>query len=704
MDLYLHIGTEKTGTTSIQEFLYDNIDKFKEKKIHLSKLIEFPNNRHLAEMFTDYSIIKKDYDIPNKLFTAQDKKIFFDNLKKIFENEIEQTKLFSDKMIITSEHFHSQLKNIDQIKSLKNFLAKFFNKIKIICYFREQSELAISWYSTILKGRDAIEFNDYIKKRVRIDAHYFNFYEFLKKWSDVFGKENIIPIIFDFKEKDNKQLITNFLDKIDPDLKNFINVDINNRVNLSIHPLVWKYVQLLNLAAKEIVGANIQQNPKISFSTNVKDIKQLIINASESLCVYDPYYELKLGIYKEFHDINIKFFYEFFKKKENLFKLPIKQTVLSQQVILENEKKFLINFFSLILRKKESVNDKSLELKKTKPRSTVAPDIRLSNTPVILTISDIYTFYEKNFNTKLKLEIYLLKVSLPDMHCIVSKDMDKLTIGVNFTGRTNLMRLVSIIKICEFTKYFKNALFCLGDGDDGEGGNRLINPNQRKIAFCSNKQNTILIPDHNFILNYFKVLSDLENLPEIKSNLSIFCCGRGGLQENRDRFNFFNFAFENEDILKLYLIKNSVVKNFLKEFNLENFKKFFPRDRNFFRVFKNAPFNGIPLRGMYFFLVQVDVDGVTNSFPGFFHKLYSGRPLLKIRSSLGYRQWYYDRLTPDFHYFDVKSDLSNFREKYYQALEEYKTNKVFPGREFICKMNYDEELKLAADKISFYFK
>ena len=702
MDLFLHIGTEKTGTQTIQKFLYDNIDKFKEKKIHLSKLIQFPNNRHLAEMFADYSIFKKDYDIPNKFFTAQDKKIFFGNLKIFFENEIEQTKLFADKMIITSEHFHSQLKNINQIKSLKNFLAKFFNKIKIICYLREQSELAISWYSTVLKGSEVIEFDNFIKKRVRIDNHYFNYYEFLKKWSEVFGKENIIPIIFDFKEKDNKQLITNFLDKIDPDLKNFINVNSSNRFNLSIHPQLWKYVQLLNLAKKKIGGENIQQNPKIGFSTNVAEIKKLIINISKSLRAYDANYELKIEIYKKFNDINIKFFYEFFKKKENLFKLPIKQTVLSQQKILENEKKILLNFFSLILRKKERVNDKSLELKKTKPRSTVAPDIRLSKTPVILTISDIYTFYEKNFNTKLKLEIYLLKVSLPDLHCIVSKDMDKLTIGVNFTGRTNLMRLVSIIKICEFTKYFKNALFFLGDG--GEGGDRLINLNQRKIAFCSNKKNTILIPDYNFTLKYFEVLSNLENLPEIKSNLSIFCCGSGGLQENRDRFNFFNFAFENEDILKLYLRKTSAVKDFLKKFNVENFKKFFPRDRDFFKISKNTPFNKISLRGMYFFLVQVDVDGETNSFPGFFHKLYSGRPLLKIRSSLGYRQWYYDRLTPDFHYFDVKSDLSNFREKYYQALEQSKTTKVFPGREFICKMNYDEELKLAADKISFYFK
>ena len=106
----------------------------------------------------------------------------------------------------------------------------------------------------------------------------------------------------------------------------------------------------------------------------------------------------------------------------------------------------------------------------------------------------------------------------------------------------------------------------------------------------------------------------------------------------------------------------------------------------------------------YIFFFQIDIDGQSNSWPGFYHKLYSGRPLLKIRSSHAYKQWYYVRLKPDYHYFDVKSDLSNFREKYYQALEEYKTTNVFPGREFISKMNYDEELQLAADKISFYFK
>jgi len=699
MDLFLHIGTEKTGTSSIQQFLVNNIDKLKKKKIHFSKLIDYPNNRHLVEMFIGHSDRNDSYHLRHKFFKDDDKKIFLLNLKSKFEKEIMQESLVSNKMIITSEHFHSLLKDIDQIKSLKKFLNKFFNKIKIICYFREQGKLAISYYSSTLKGGSQLTLKDFIEKRVNINNPYFNYYEFLKKWSDVFGKENIMPSIFEFEQSDDEILIADFLKKIDSKLIISEFKKKNLKINIAIHPQARKYFYLTNVAfpiIKDIKEINNEVLQK-------KEIKNLILTkikkAAANLPVYDIDYKIKIAIYKKFYDINVNFFWEFFNKKKNLFEPPI-ESQLNEQEIIKNEELFFINFFQLLSQKLITKGDALPKLKGTKPPSIVLLDNRLINSKVIFTISDIYTFYEKEFNTKLKLEINLLKVSLPNAHCIISKDMSKLTIGGNFTGYTNLMRLVSIIKICEFTKYFKNALFCLGDGDEDS----FINLNQRKIAFCSNKQNTILIPDYNFILKYFKVLCDLEKLPEIKKNLSVFCCGRGGLQENRDRSNFLNFAFDNEDILKLYLRETRDVKDYLKKFNGEKFKKFFPRDRNFFEISKNALFNQIPLRCMYFFLVQVDVDGETNSFPGFFHKLYSGRPLLKIRSSHGYKQWYYDRLKPNYHYFDVKSDLSNFREKYFQALEEYKTTKVFPGREFICKINYDEELKLAADKISFYFK
>jgi serine phosphatase RsbU (regulator of sigma subunit) len=68
------------------------------------------------------------------------------------------------------------------------------------------------------------------------------------------------------------------------------------------------------------------------------------------------------------------------------------------------------------------------------------------------------------------------------------------------------------------------------------------------VAFCSNKENTILIPDFEFVRGYFKIISELECLPKIKSQLSFFCGGMGGLKSGRDRYKLFNFAEKNNDI------------------------------------------------------------------------------------------------------------------------------------------------------------
>ena len=702
MDLFLHIGTEKTGTSSIQRFLVNNIDKLKKKKIHFSKLIDYPNNRHLVEMFIGHSDRNDSYHLRHKFFKADDKKIFLLNLKSKFEKEIMQESLVSNKMIITSEHFHSLLKDIDQIKSLKKFLNKFFNKIKIICYFREQGKLAISYYSTTLKGGSQLTLKDFIEKRVNINDPYFNYYEFLKKWSDVFGKENIMPSIFEFEQSDDEILIADFLKKIDSKLIITEFIKKNLKINTAIHPQARKYFYSTNIVHPKIKNIKEINNEVLQ----KKEIKNLILTkinkAAANLPVYDTDYKIKIAIYKKFYDINVNFFWEFFNKKKNLFEPPI-ESQLNEQEIIKNEELLLINFLSLISKEIQLKKVTSQESKKkTEGTEKSFTNLFKNNTDILVNSSHIYNLYEYIFKKKLQLEIILENILLAENFCIISKDLNKLTVKLNLSfqlrlKRLTLWRLITVIKICEFTKNFKNAIFSLGDG-------HVDNFSERIITFCSNNNKDLLIPDYNFVGNFFKVISELNNLPEIKSKLAVFCGNITGLDTSRDRYRLFNFGINNENILKLFLIKKPDILRKLNEGQITHFQKFFIRDRNFFEMSKNQLFHRIPLKKMYFFLVQVDVDGVTNSFPSFFHKLYSGRPLLKIRSSLGYRQWYYDRLTPDYHYFDVKSDLSNFKEKYYQALEQSKTTKVFPGREFICKMNYDEELKLAADKISFYFK
>ena len=65
--------------------------------------------------------------------------------------------------IITSEHFHSRLKTVEELSKLKYFLDKHFKQIKIICYLREQSSL----FSSVRKQN--VFFDDLVNLvRIRI--------------------------------------------------------------------------------------------------------------------------------------------------------------------------------------------------------------------------------------------------------------------------------------------------------------------------------------------------------------------------------------------------------------------------------------------------------------------------------------------------------------------------------------------------------
>ncbi|MBB3859411.1 hypothetical protein GGQ88_000651 [Novosphingobium hassiacum] len=57
---------------------------------------------------------------------------------------------------------------------------------------------------------------------------------------------------------------------------------------------------------------------------------------------------------------------------------------------------------------------------------------------------------------------------------------------------------------------------------------------------------------------------------------------------------------------------------------------------------------------------NIDVDGVSSSWTGFFLKLLAGGTVVKIASDAGYRQWYYTALKPWVHYVEVAPDLADF--------------------------------------------
>ena len=169
--LILHIGTEKTGTSTIQKFLGLN----RAELLHQGFRVPIStrennfgeNQRWFPALF--YPIEFSDDFITNEFgdnANLRRKRIL--NKLEEFKNEIVKTN--AKNYIISSEHLSSRLKDVNSITTLKEVMLDLFDDIEILLYIRNPINHAISQISTEAKsGRDIIsqyknggEINNYI--------------------------------------------------------------------------------------------------------------------------------------------------------------------------------------------------------------------------------------------------------------------------------------------------------------------------------------------------------------------------------------------------------------------------------------------------------------------------------------------------------------------------------------------------------------
>lgn len=191
--LVLHIGTEKTATTSIQEFVYANRAPLGEQGVQLTDQLGAPNNQKIAAYFQNQI---DDYMKDRRVYTMDEKDAYFDGFDDEMRREFLDLLEKGSTVFITSELLHSRLLDQDSIDSLAAFLRSIFDEIKVLCYIREQSALATSFYSTTVKAGNTDDFETFLAP-IGPDAHYYNYEEFLAKWEHAFGIDALRIKIFD---------------------------------------------------------------------------------------------------------------------------------------------------------------------------------------------------------------------------------------------------------------------------------------------------------------------------------------------------------------------------------------------------------------------------------------------------------------------------------------------------------------------------
>jgi hypothetical protein len=211
----LHIGTEKTATTTLQEFLYKNRDRLWDLGIGMSSALGVPNNRKMCAYFQKNF---DDYFFHRGLHDPSQRKTHFAGMLDSLKEEIDDLESNNGKVfVITSEHFHSRLLETSEIMHLRDGLAEIFTETSILCYFREQSELVRSLYSTAIRVGHDTPFRDFAKT-ANPDNHYYNYFEFFSKWSEVFGQDRVNAMIFDRKKFCDGDIRKDFLLRLDQEL------------------------------------------------------------------------------------------------------------------------------------------------------------------------------------------------------------------------------------------------------------------------------------------------------------------------------------------------------------------------------------------------------------------------------------------------------------------------------------------------------
>ncbi|EOC6469145.1 hypothetical protein [Campylobacter coli] len=290
MTAYIHIGTPKTGTTSIQKFITLNLDLFLQQGMVYPKTF-CVNNQH-AKIAYIIKNMKSDFN-----FWLNQEVVFLRN--EISENK-KYTFLFSSEMISL---YINESYTLIRLKELFNWLG--FKNIKCILYLRSNDEYMISHSSQNIKCGLGVYYKRKAEFCTSMGMHMYK--TICKNYINVFGKENIIVRLFDKNEFYQGDLLKDFIHSIGLEWDNKFRIP--ERENETLDLIGFELQGRLN---KLGCGWNNKINSTMEFS-------EKYFTSKDPHLKFQPAKEVTQSYMDYFEESNEWVRKEFFPHKERLF-------------------------------------------------------------------------------------------------------------------------------------------------------------------------------------------------------------------------------------------------------------------------------------------------------------------------------------------------------------------------------------------------
>jgi hypothetical protein len=188
----LHLGSEKTGTSSIQKYF----------------------GAHRAALLKEGFWYPRAFTNPGghvhlKLSTAALSGGLRDGAPDVaeFRNEHARAKKSGAEVaVFSSEFFHSEVRDKESVGRLRVFLERFFDRFLLVYYARRQDQMLASMHSTAVKGAWTADPNAlaiYDSK----GHYYFDHFAVCNLWSGLFGRENLVCRVYERDKLTNGDII-----------------------------------------------------------------------------------------------------------------------------------------------------------------------------------------------------------------------------------------------------------------------------------------------------------------------------------------------------------------------------------------------------------------------------------------------------------------------------------------------------------------